>query len=75
MAETQYNEDNLNKSPYLEGFSRLPEMDFSSIIIQGDAPLPVISFKKGFSKISSDLLTDLSIQNSSLERRTTDKIN
>ena len=51
MTETQYDKSNLNESPYSEGFSEVPKIDFSSLVINGESTFPVIHVQEGFSKL------------------------
>ena len=51
MTETHYNKNNLNESPYSEGFSEVPKIDFSSLVINGESTFPIIHVQEGFSKL------------------------
>ena len=61
MAEKKDNNDNLSEFYYSEGFSRLPEYNFNTIV--GEAPIPIIStIQEGFSSISPNLFTGGSLE-------------
>ncbi|MFH1310990.1 MAG: hypothetical protein ABIH65_01135 [Nanoarchaeota archaeon] len=49
MVDRKYNENNFG---YSEGFSELPKIDFSSLIICGELPLPIIPMRYDFGILS-----------------------